>query len=74
MYKALLLAAFELTIASCPEAKIETAKRKPPRVAGAHDALSSAIHGQSNSYISYLRDTVFPFVADKYRADESRRL
>ena len=45
-----------------------------PSPAGAHDAPSGSVHGQSNSYISYLRDAVLPFVADKYRTDESRRL
>ena len=42
--------------------------------AGAHDAPSGAVHGESNSYMSYLRDAVFPFVADKYRTNENRRM
>ena len=45
-----------------------------PSPLGAHDAPSSAVHGQSNDYIGYLREAVFPFVAGKYRTDESRRL
>lgn len=45
-----------------------------PSAAGSHGAPSSAVHGGSSSYISYLRDTVLPFVADKYRTDEERRI
>lgn len=45
-----------------------------PSPAGAHNAPSGAVHGGSGSYISYLRDAVFPFVAHKYRTNESRRM
>lgn len=45
-----------------------------PSPAGAHDAPSGTVHGESNSYKSYLRDTVFPFVAGKYRTNEDRRM
>ena len=45
-----------------------------PSPAGAHDAPPNAVHGQSKNYISYLRDTVFPFVAARYRTNESRRM
>ena len=45
-----------------------------PSPAGAHDAPSVSVHGESDSYMSYLRDAVFPFVAHKYRTDENRRM
>lgn len=45
-----------------------------PSAAGAHNAPSTAVHGGSSSYISYLREAVFPFVAGKYRTDEKRRM
>ena len=45
-----------------------------PSPAGAHDAPPDAVHGESNSYISYLRDAVFPFVAARYRTNENRRM
>ncbi len=45
-----------------------------PSLAGAHDAPAAAIHGESKSYMSYLRDAVFPFVAGKYRTNESQRM
>lgn len=45
-----------------------------PTVAGAHDAPAGATHGQSAKYIGYLQSSVLPFVAKRYRTDESRRL
>ncbi|MBT1446170.1 alpha/beta hydrolase [Shewanella sp. JM162201] len=31
-------------------------------------------HGQGQQYLQYLAQSVFPFIADKYRTDEARRL
>lgn len=45
-----------------------------PSTAGARGAASGAVHGESKNYIRYLRDTVVPFIAEKYRTDENRRL
>ena len=45
-----------------------------PSPAGAHDAPSGALHGESDRYMSYIRDAVFPFVAAKYRTNENRRM
>lgn len=35
---------------------------------------SQAVHGQSRQYTAYLRDHVLPFVASRYRSDDTRRL
>lgn len=45
-----------------------------PTTQGAHDAPADAVHGESLAYVNYIRNTVFPFVANKYRTDESKRL
>lgn len=45
-----------------------------PTIAGANDAPADAIHGEALSYINYLQDVVFPFIASKYRTDENKRL
>ncbi|NJC37717.1 hypothetical protein GGR60_002252 [Xanthomonas arboricola] len=37
-------------------------------------AAPVATHGKSADYIRYLRDRVLPFVANRYRTDEQRRL
>ncbi|MCC8620097.1 prolyl oligopeptidase family serine peptidase [Xanthomonas vesicatoria] len=37
-------------------------------------AAPVATHGKSAAYIRYLRDQVLPFVANRYRTDEQRRL
>jgi predicted alpha/beta superfamily hydrolase len=45
-----------------------------PTPAGAEGAPPGAIHGKGAAYMAYLRDRVLPFVAHRYRTDESRRL
>jgi uncharacterized protein len=45
-----------------------------PSPAGAHDAPPGASHGGSQRYMAYLRSNVFPFVGNKFRTDESRRM
>ena len=45
-----------------------------PTIMGAHDAPTDAVHGEASSYINYLKDAVFPFIASKYRTDENKRL
>lgn len=37
-------------------------------------ASAGATHGGAHTYIAYLRDRVLPFVAQRYRTDEARRL
>ncbi|MBO9830576.1 alpha/beta hydrolase [Xanthomonas sp. A2111] len=37
-------------------------------------AAAGATHGHAGAYIAYLRDQVLPFVAQRYRTDEARRL
>jgi len=32
------------------------------------------VHGGSKSYQAYVRDQVLPFVAQRYRTDEQRRI
>lgn len=44
-----------------------------PTAAGSHDS-PDAVHGQGRAYMAYLRDQVFPFIAKRYRAEESGRL
>ena len=41
---------------------------------GPSSAPKEAVHGGAAPYISYLREQVLPFVAGRYRTDESRRL
>ncbi len=38
------------------------------------DAAPTPTHGKASDYIGYLRDQVLPFVAQRYRTDERRRL
>lgn len=45
-----------------------------PTPAGSHDSPPDAVHGMGGAYLAYLRDQVLPFVAHRYRTDESRRL
>lgn len=45
-----------------------------PTTHGASGAPSEAVHGEAAAYVAYLRDQVLPFVAKRYRTDESRRL
>jgi predicted alpha/beta superfamily hydrolase len=45
-----------------------------PTEHGASGAPGEAVHGQGAAYAAYLRDQVLPFVAKRYRTDESRRL
>ncbi|WP_426284562.1 alpha/beta hydrolase [Luteibacter sp. E-22] len=45
-----------------------------PTASGNDDAPPGAVHGQGEAYISYLRDRVFPFVAQHYRTDEHERI
>lgn len=45
----------------------------PTPEAGA-DTAPSATHGKAAAYIAYLRDQALPFVAQRYRTDERRRL
>lgn len=45
-----------------------------PTAAGAHNAPRDAVHGNGDEYLHYLRASVFPFIAGKYRSDETRRM
>jgi predicted alpha/beta superfamily hydrolase len=45
-----------------------------PTTTRAVDAPADAEHGQAEAYIGYIRDQVLPFVAKRYRTNESRRL
>ncbi len=45
-----------------------------PTAAGSGDTSPDAVHGQAAPYITYLRDQVLPFVAQRYRTDEQQRL
>ncbi len=45
-----------------------------PTPNGPSTAPKDAVHGQSAPYTAYVRDRVLPFVAKRYRTDESRRL
>jgi predicted alpha/beta superfamily hydrolase len=45
-----------------------------PTAAGAHDAPAGSAHGGSAQYRAYLQSAVFPFMAARYRTNESRRL
>lgn len=38
------------------------------------DGPESQVHGGGGAYMAYLRDQVLPFVAKRYRSDESQRL
>lgn len=44
-----------------------------PTAAGARGTPAGTLHGQADAYIDYLRDQVMPFIAGRYRIDESRR-
>jgi predicted alpha/beta superfamily hydrolase len=44
-----------------------------PTPAGAYGSPPDAIHGDGDAYMAYLRDQVLPFVARRYRTDETRR-
>ncbi|WP_241094025.1 alpha/beta hydrolase [Xanthomonas bonasiae] len=45
-----------------------------PTPEGGADAAPDATHGKAGAYMAYLRDQVLPFVAQRYRTDEHRRL
>lgn len=45
-----------------------------PTPNGPSTAPRDAVHGKSVAYTAYVRDQVLPFVAGRYRTDESRRL
>lgn len=45
-----------------------------PTPNGPSSAPKDAVHGVAAPYITYLREKVLPFVAGRYRTDESRRL
>ncbi|UWX03405.1 alpha/beta hydrolase [Pseudoxanthomonas sp. NC8] len=45
-----------------------------PTPNGPRGAPADATHGMAGRYIGYLRDRVLPFVAQRYRTDESQRL
>lgn len=45
-----------------------------PTPNGPSTAPKDAVHGKSRAYTAYVRDRVLPFVAGRYRTDESRRL
>ncbi len=45
-----------------------------PTALGAADAPDGAVHGGGAAYAAYLRDHVLPFVAQRFRTDETRRL
>ncbi|WP_434026797.1 alpha/beta hydrolase [[Pseudomonas] boreopolis] len=45
-----------------------------PSPKGPSDAPAGAVHGGGEAYLAYLREQVLPFVAQRYRTDESRRL
>lgn len=45
-----------------------------PTPNGPKSAPAGAVHGQAKAYSAYLRDQAIPFVAARYRTDESRRL
>ena len=45
-----------------------------PTPNGPTSAPKGAVHGQARAYATYLRDVVLPFVAQRYRTDERRRL
>jgi uncharacterized protein len=44
-----------------------------PSPTGGSGAPADATHGQGDTYLAYLRDQALPFVANRYRTDESRR-
>ncbi|XEA90447.1 alpha/beta hydrolase [Xanthomonas sp. DAR 80977] len=45
-----------------------------PTPEGGADAPPDATHGKAGDYLAYLRSQVLPFVAQRYRTDERRRL
>jgi predicted alpha/beta superfamily hydrolase len=45
-----------------------------PTPKGSDGAPADAVHGMGGAYVAYLRDQALPFVAQRYRTDESRRL
>ncbi len=45
-----------------------------PTPNGPKNGPPDAVHGEGLAYTAYLRDQVLPFVAQRYRTDESRRL
>ncbi|MGF7149519.1 hypothetical protein FHS96_003170 [Sphingomonas zeicaulis] len=45
-----------------------------PTPVGPDGAPADAVHGEGAAYQAYIRDRVLPFVAQRYRTDENRRL
>lgn len=45
-----------------------------PTASGPASAPAGSVHGNSREYTRYLREQVLPFVAARYRTDESRRM
>ncbi|MEG1681138.1 MAG: alpha/beta hydrolase-fold protein, partial [Stenotrophomonas sp.] len=45
-----------------------------PTTNGPSGSPADAVHGGAGDYISYLETQVLPFVAKRYRSDESRRM
>jgi len=45
-----------------------------PTPKGPSSAPADAVHGGGAAYIAYLQQQVLPFVADRFRTDESRRM
>lgn len=45
-----------------------------PTPEGGADAMPDATHGKASDYLAYLRGRVLPFVAQRYRTNEGRRL
>ncbi|MGY8564570.1 alpha/beta hydrolase-fold protein [Paracidovorax citrulli] len=45
-----------------------------PTRKGPSSAPAEAVHGEAAPYITYLREQVLPFVAGRYRTDETQRL
>lgn len=56
------------------EAGMSSRRDYTPTAAGSHDSGPDAVHGQGKAYQTYLRDQVFPFVAQRYRAGQGERL
>lgn len=45
-----------------------------PTANGPTGTPAGAVHGEAKAYQSYIRDRVLPFVAQRYRTDEKRRI
>lgn len=45
-----------------------------PTANGSSGAPADAVHGGGEAYLTYLQEQVLPFVAQRYRTDEGRRL